>query len=81
MPVLPLGHDLWLEGGVAVPRHVDPDRPDLSGHRLGPHTVAGVPATRTSGIVLVIAEVVDDLTFQRRLQHPLGQLLQQTILT
>jgi hypothetical protein len=32
-------------------------------------------------IVLVIAEMVGDLPFQSRLQHPPGQLLKQTALT
>jgi hypothetical protein len=31
-------------------------------------------------LVLVVAEVVGDLALKRRLQHPLGQLLQQTTL-
>jgi hypothetical protein len=43
--------------------------------------ITRVPAGLAGHIVLVIAEVIGDLTLQRRLQHPLGQLLQQPALT
>jgi len=39
--------------------------------------VAGVPAVAPGGVVAVVAEVIGDLTLQRGLDQPLGQLGQQ----
>jgi hypothetical protein len=80
-PPLAFAHDLRLEAAVPVTGHFDLDRSDVGGHRLGPASVAGVGGVLAGRVVLVIAEVVGDLTFQSRLQHPLGQLLQQPTLT
>ncbi|BCL25110.1 hypothetical protein GCM10017668_69530 [Streptomyces tuirus] len=79
-PPLPLPDDLRLERARSVTRHLDLDRPDVGQHGLGPAPVAGVAAAPAGRIVLLIAEVIGDLAFQRRLQDPLGQLLQQPAL-
>lgn len=47
------------------PRHVDLDRADVGQHRLGPHTVAGVPAVLARQVALFIAQVIGDLTLER----------------
>lgn len=55
-------------------------RADVGQYRLGAAAVAAVTAVLPCRVVLVIAEVIGDLTFQGGLQHPLGQLLQQAAL-
>ncbi len=77
---LPFPHDLRLERARSVPRHADLDRTDVGEHRLGPAAVTSVPAAPTGRVVLVVADVVGDLTVQGRLEDPLGQLLQQPTL-
>ena len=70
-------HDLRLKRAVAIPGHVDLDRPDLGQHGLGPGAVARVLAVAADRVVLVIAQVLGDLLLQRGLQHRLGQPGQQ----
>jgi hypothetical protein len=77
---LPLRHDLRLEAGVAVAGHVHLDRTDVGEHSLGPVAIAGVTAVSARDVVAVIAQVVGELALERRLQQPLGQLLQQPAL-
>ncbi len=77
---MPLAHDPRLEAAVAVARHVDLDRPDVGQHRFGPAPIVGVRAVAAGWVVLVIAEVIGQLTLQRGLQQPLGQLPQQPAL-
>jgi hypothetical protein len=50
-------------------------------HRLGAAAVADIPATvpLASRIVLLKAQVISDLLFQRGLDHGLSQLLQQAV--
>src|SRR6478609_3930155 len=72
--------DLGLEGAVAVAGYLDLDRADLGQHRLRPVAVAGVPAVAARGVVAVIAQVIGDLTIQRGLHQPLGQLREQPTL-
>lgn len=79
-PPLPLLDDLRLERARGVTRHLDLDRPDVGQHGLGSAPVAGVATAPADGIVLLIAEVIGDPTFQGRFQDPLGQLLQQPTL-
>jgi hypothetical protein len=79
-PPLPLPDDLRLERARGVTRDLALDRPDVGQHGLGPAPVAGVAAAPAAGIVLLIAEVISDLTLQGRFQDPLGQLLQQPTL-
>ncbi len=78
--LLPLLDDLRLEAAVAVAGHGYLDRADVGEHGLGAGAVAGVAAVLPGGIVLVIAEMVGDLTLESRLQEPLGQLLEQPAL-
>jgi hypothetical protein len=68
-----------LKGGLDVAGHVNLDRADLGQHRLGPHPVAGVATIAVHRIVFVIAEMLSHLRLQRSLQHPLGELAQQTV--
>jgi len=78
---LPLAHDLRLETAITIAGHVNRYRADLGQHRLTTGAVTTVATIAAGRIVLVVAQVVGDLTLQRRLQHPLGQLLQQPTLT
>ncbi len=78
--LLPLLDDLRLEGAVAVAGHADLHRPDISQHRLGAFTVTGVTTVLAHWIVLVIAEMTGDPTFQGALQQPLHELLEQPAL-
>jgi len=78
-PALPLPHDLRGEARIGVSRHVDLDRADLSQHRLRANPVARVPTVPTHRIMLVIAQMLRHLLFERCLQHPLGQLVQQPV--
>jgi hypothetical protein len=80
-PALPLAHQLRLEGAGHITRHPHLDRADVGHHGLGTAAVTTVAAVLADRVVLVVAEVIGDLTFQGRLQHPLGQLLQQPSLT
>jgi hypothetical protein len=73
-------YDLWFEAAVAVAGPVDRYRADLGQHRLGSDAAAGVAAVLAGRVVLVIAEVVGDLSFQGRLHDQLGQPLQQAAL-
>ncbi|GGT57234.1 hypothetical protein GCM10010271_71200 [Streptomyces kurssanovii] len=77
---LALLDDLRLEGAVAVARHGYLHRADVGKDRLGACAVAGVATVLARWIVLVIAEVIGDLTFQGGLQQPLRQLLEQPAL-
>ena len=79
-PPLPLADDLRLERAIAVPRH--PDRhlaAALGQHRLSPGAVTHIPGLAGRRAVLVMAQVLGQLLVQRRLQHRLGQLLEQPI--
>jgi hypothetical protein len=77
---LPLGHNLGFERAVAVARHVDLHRADVGEHGLGAVSVAGVAAVSARDVVAVVAQVIGELTLERGLQQPLGQLLQQPAL-
>jgi hypothetical protein len=79
--LLSLLDDLRLEGAVPVAGHGYLHRSHVGQHGLGAFAVAGVTAILARRIMLVIAEVIADLTFERGLQQPLGQLLQQPALT
>ena len=46
---LALGHDLRLEGAVAIARHVDLDRAVLGQHRLGMLPLRLLPVPRPAG--------------------------------
>ena len=80
-PALPLLHELRLKGASRVPGHLHLDRADVGQHGLRTGAVAGVAAVPACRVVLVIADVISDLTLQGGLQHPLGQLLQQPVLS
>lgn len=75
---LTLADRLRLEGPGPVPGHVDGHRPDLCRHRLRAGPVAGVPAVMAIRGVLVIAKVLSHLDLEPRLEHPLGDVSQQT---
>jgi hypothetical protein len=79
-PPLPLLDDLWLEAALPVAGHLDFDWSDLGQHGLGPDPVAGVAAASAGRVVFLVAEVTGDLALQGRLEHPLGQLLEQPAL-
>lgn len=74
---LPLGDELRLEAGVAVPRHRDLHRPGLSQDGLVPVPVAGVAGIAAFRRVPGVAEVIVQLAFQRALDHHLGQSPEQ----
>lgn len=79
---LPLRDHRGRERARTVPRHVDLDGAGLGQHRLGPRPIAGVAgAGLSSAFVLLITEVRGHLTFERLLNHELGQLRQQPTLT
>jgi hypothetical protein len=79
-PPLPLLDDLRLERAMPVARHLDRYLPaGLGQHRLGPGPVPHVPRLVTGRAVLVMTEMPGHLLIQRRLQHRLGQLLQQPV--
>ena len=79
---LPLAHDPRLERARPVPGHFDGHlAAGLGQHRLGPGPVPHVPGLVTSRAVLVMTEMLGQLLIQRRLQHHLGQLLQQPLRT
>jgi hypothetical protein len=79
-PALALLDDLRLEGAGNVPGHPDLYRPNLGQHGLGAGAVADAAGLLPGGIVHPVTDVVGDLAFQNRLQHPLGQLLQKPTL-
>lgn len=78
-PPLPLAHQLRGETAVAITRHLDLDRADLSQHRLGPGAVARVAAIAAGGLVLVVAQVLAHLRIQSGLEHLLGQPRQRAV--
>jgi hypothetical protein len=81
-PPLPLLHDLRLERPRPVPRHIDLHvTAAVRQHLFGTGPVADVPAARALAgrVVLLITQVLGDLLVQRRLDHGLGQLLQQPV--
>jgi hypothetical protein len=76
-PPLPLGHDLRLERGIPVPRHVGLHRPHVGQDRLGPVTVAGVPAIAAGRIMLGVAEMGVQLALESSFQDDLGEPAKQ----
>jgi hypothetical protein len=74
---LPLGHELRLERGLPIPRHLDLHRAGLGQHRLGPLAVAGVLTVAADRVVLAIAEMVIHLALQSGLDDHLRQPAQQ----
>jgi len=54
--------------------------PGIGEHRLGPVAIAGIPAIAAFRVMLGIAQVVIQLTFQGALDHHLGQAAQQPAL-
>jgi len=77
-PPLALADDLRLKRAIPVPWNLDGHLARRLGqHRLGPGAIAHVPRRRLA--VLVMAQVLGQLLVQRRLQHRLGQLLEQPI--
>jgi hypothetical protein len=55
----------------------DLDRADVGQDRLRPAAVAVVHAGVGLRVALVITKAIGDLTLERRLQHPIRQLLKQ----
>ena len=76
-PPLTFLHDLGLEAGIGVAGHLDLHRADLGQDRLRPDPVTRVATIAADRIMLVIAEMGRHLLFQRGLQHPFGELVQQ----
>ena len=76
---LALGHDLRLEGAVAIARHVDIDRSVLGQHRLGIAAVAVVAGPPAGGIALLVAEMMRQLGTERPLEQRLLELLEQAV--
>lgn len=77
---LTLLDQLRLERPRPVPRHRDLDRPRLGDHRLGPVPVAVVLPAALGPLTGLVPQMIRELALQRRLQHPLRQLLQQAAL-
>jgi len=79
-PPLPFPGDLRPGRAMPVAGHLDRYLPaGLGQHCLGPGPVPHVPRIITGRAVLVMTEMLGHLLIQRRLQHRLGQLLQQPI--
>ncbi|GAY17239.1 hypothetical protein MSZK_39650 [Mycobacterium sp. shizuoka-1] len=75
-----LAHDLRIEAAGAITGHLDFDFT----HGIGEHgfragAVAGVAPVASDRIVLVIAQVIRELFFERGLHHGLGQRLEHPI--
>jgi hypothetical protein len=78
---LPLAHQTRFERPRPVPGHVDLHWPDLGRHRLRPVPVAVVLPSAFGPLTPLMAQMIGELALQGRLQHPAGQLGQQTTLT
>jgi hypothetical protein len=80
-PALSLLHDDRFEGALAVPGDLELDLPGRMGqYRLRPGPVPHVGRVPVSDrTVLLMAQVLGHLLVQRRLQHVLGELLEQPI--
>ena len=70
---LALLDQLGFEAAVPIPGHVQRDGADLGEHHLGSGAVAGVAAIAALGGVLVVAEMLGQLSFEPGLEHLLGQ--------
>src|SRR5229473_8261975 len=79
-PPLPFGDDFRLEAGIPVPRHGDLHRPGIGDHGLGPVTNTGITVITARRVVLAVAEMVIELTFQGALDHHFRQPAQQPAL-
>jgi len=75
---LTFADDLRIERRLAISRDIDLDRSDLGHHRLRPLAVPRVRRPAASGLVAGVAQVLVHLALERRLQHPLRQITQQT---
>ena len=73
-----LAHDLRVERAITIAGHFDVDRADVGHHRLGPCAVARIPAVAALHRVLLITDVAVHLTLETGLEHPAGQITEQT---
>jgi hypothetical protein len=69
-----------LEGGVAIPRDLQFDFPDVGGDGLGIGAIAAVARPPPSDRVRLIAEMLGELDLQAGLQHLADQRRQQPVL-
>lgn len=70
IPTLPLGHDHRLETAVPIPRNGNLHLAAIVGdHSRGPVPVARIGSVPARRIVLVVAQVVDQLLLQGGLDH------------
>ena len=78
---LVLGDQLRLEAAKAVARDRDRQCAELALERLAAAAVAGVADRIGHRLVAVVAEVLGHLGIKCLLDQPLGQLLEQAVLT
>ena len=77
---LVLGHDLRLEAALPVARHLDRHLAEVTLQHLAALAVAGVALGVADRVVLLMAQVLGHLGFQRPLHQQFGQLLEQAVL-
>jgi hypothetical protein len=75
-PPLALRHQLRLEAALAVPGHLDLDLTRVRLEALLRAAVARVAAVAALRRVLLIAQMLRELAFQRALEQPLRQVLE-----
>jgi hypothetical protein len=80
-PPLPFRYQPRLEAAGPVPRHVQPDIPDLGSHRLARRPVPGIRRPPTGWIALFIPQVRGLLGGQPPLQDRLNHRRQETAFT
>jgi hypothetical protein len=72
---------LWLELTAAVTRHVNLDLSALAAHGLWSRAVAGVAGVVAGSVVLLVAEVVCQLSVESTLNQRLRELLEKPVLS
>jgi hypothetical protein len=78
---LPFLDELWLELRRAVTRHVDLHLPALAAHSFRCGAVAGVDRVVAGSVVLLVAEVMRQLSVEGAFDERFSELLEQSVLT
>lgn len=68
--------DLWIEGGVGVPRDLDLHGADLGQHGLAAPAVAGVSVVSPFYLVFLVSEVLVHFRFEGGFEHRGGELVE-----
>ena len=79
-PPLALLDQLRIEAALAVARHLDGYRTCLRQDGLAALAVAGIAAVPAGRIMAAVAEVIVELTIERRFDHHLRQLVPESVL-